>query len=126
MRRHQHGTLEKKGDSVLWHDTTYDVLELRGIIPVTYWQGECCFAGVRETWTQQLQVKGSSWGQQLDGESPEEQKGYTTQLRGAARSEQDQRGPQCIGCRFFASVLTYVCICIIIVTISFTNKYYND
>ena len=44
-----------KGDSVLWHDTTYDVLELRGIIPVSGWLGECCFAGVRETWIQQLQ-----------------------------------------------------------------------
>ena len=27
-----------KGDSALWHDTAYDVLELRGIIPVSDWQ----------------------------------------------------------------------------------------
>ena len=29
--------------------------------------------GVRETWMQQLLVKGSSWGQQLDGKPLEEQ-----------------------------------------------------
>ncbi len=51
----------EKGDSALWHDTTYDVLELRGVTPVSDWLGECCFAGVRETWIQQLQIiKGSS------------------------------------------------------------------
>jgi len=42
-------------------------------MPVSDWAGECCFAAVREMWLQQLQVKGSSWGQQLEGKSKQEQ-----------------------------------------------------
>ena len=90
MRRHQHGTLEK-GDSALWHDTTYDVLELRGIIPVSDWQGECCFAGIRETWIQQLQVKGSSWGQQLDGKPPEGNRTSTATVGSSAERRSPAR-----------------------------------
>ena len=89
MRRPQHGTLEKKGDSALWHDATYDVLELRSIIPVYDWQGECCFVGVRETWIQQLLVKGSKWGQQLDVKPSEEQQdiyGNLLEQRGANKT----------------------------------------
>ena len=56
-----------KPDPGLWHDATYDVLENRGIMPVSDWEGECCFAAVRAPWLQQLHVKGSSWGQQLEG-----------------------------------------------------------
>ena len=63
----------RKGDAGIWHDTTYDVLELRGIIPVSDGRGECGFAGVRETWIQQLQIYGASWGQQLDGKPLAEQ-----------------------------------------------------
>ena len=79
----------QKGDSALWRDTAYDVLELRGIIPVSDWQGECCFAGVRETWVQQLLVNGSSWGQQLDGKPTEEQQDIYRNLleqRGAKKT----------------------------------------
>ena len=38
-------------------------------MPVSDWAGECCFAAVRAPWLQQLLVKGSSWGQQLEGKS---------------------------------------------------------
>jgi hypothetical protein len=60
-------------NSGLWHDATYDVLENRGIVPVADWAGECCFAAVQEVWLQQVQVKGSSWGQQLEGKTKQEQ-----------------------------------------------------
>ena len=42
-------------------------------MPVSDWAGECCFAAVRAMWLEQLLVKGSSWGQQLEGKSQEEQ-----------------------------------------------------
>ena len=41
----------------LWHDATYDVFENRSILPVSDWPDECCFAGIRETFVQQLQVR---------------------------------------------------------------------
>ena len=40
-------------------------------MPVSDWAGECCFAAIRAPWLQQLLVKGSSWGQQLEGKSEE-------------------------------------------------------
>ena len=58
-----------KSDPGLWQDAAYDVLETRGIMPVSDWVGECCFAVVRAPWLQQLHVRGSSWGQQLEGKS---------------------------------------------------------
>ena len=58
-----------KKDPRLWHDASFDVLETRGIMPVSVWASECCFAAVRAPWLQQLHVKGSSWGQQLEGKS---------------------------------------------------------
>ena len=82
----------RKGDSALWHDTTYDVLELRGLIPVSDWLGECCFAGVRETWIQQLHIQGSSWGQQADGKPAEEQQDIYIKLL-----EQRRAKNTCVG-----------------------------
>ena len=61
-----------KSDSGRWHDATLNVLEERQIIPVADWGGECCFVGVRESWVQQLYIKGSSWGQQLENRTEEE------------------------------------------------------
>ena len=42
-------------------------------MPVSDWAGECCCAAVRAVWLEQLLVRGSSWGQQLEGKSQEEQ-----------------------------------------------------
>ena len=38
-------------------------------MPVSDWVGECCFVAVRAPWLPQLHVRGSSWGQQLEGKS---------------------------------------------------------
>ena len=42
-------------------------------MPVSDWVGECYFAAVRAVWLEQLLVRGSSWGQQLEGKRQEEQ-----------------------------------------------------
>ena len=56
-----------------WHDASLDVFETRGILPIADWRGGCCFAAVRDSWLQQLVVRGSSWGQEMDGKEKEEQ-----------------------------------------------------
>ena len=37
-----------KSKPQLWNDATYDVFENRGILPVSDWTNERCFAGIRE------------------------------------------------------------------------------
>jgi hypothetical protein len=56
----------------LWHDATYDVFEVRCILPVSDWTKECCVVGIREVFVQQILVQGSSWGDHLKGKSEEE------------------------------------------------------
>ena len=113
MRRHQHGTLDKKRDSALWHNTTYDVLELRGIIPVSDWQGD---RGRPRDVDPTVADKGLQLGPAVGWEASRGTAGRLQQVIGAARSEEDQRGPQCDGSRFFASGLN-MCACFIILTI---------
>ena len=56
----------------LWKDARYDVLESRGILPVSDWTNECCFVGIRESFVTQILVQGTSWGQQTEGKGEEE------------------------------------------------------
>ncbi|WP_353239706.1 hypothetical protein [Limnohabitans sp.] len=60
----------QQGSTQLWNDATYDIFEKRCILPVADWSDECCFVAIRESFVQQLLVKGSSWGEQLDGTKP--------------------------------------------------------
>ena len=60
----------QKGSTQLWNDATYDIFEKRCILPVADWSDEGCFVAIRESFVQQLLVKGSSWGEQLDENKP--------------------------------------------------------
>ena len=81
-----------KKDPGLWHDATFDVLETRGIMPVSDWAGECCFAAVRAQWLEQLHVKGSSWGQQLEGKSEQEKGEIRRRFLEQCGAKQTSRG----------------------------------
>ena len=81
-----------KKDPGLWHDATFDVLETRGIMPVSDWAGECCFAAVRAQWLEQLHVKGSSWGQQLEGKSAQEKGEISRRFLEQCGAKQTSRG----------------------------------
>ena len=64
----------------------------RGIMPVSDWAGECCFAAVRAQWLEQLHVKGSSWGQQLEGKSAQEKGEISRRFLEQCGAKQTSRG----------------------------------
>ena len=81
-----------KKNPELWHDATYDVLETRGIMPASVWASECCFVAVRAPWLQQLHVKGSSWGQQLEGKSEQAKGEISRRFLEQCGAKQTSRG----------------------------------
>ena len=92
----------QKGSTQLWNDATYDIFEKRCILPVADWSDECCFVAIRESFVQQLLVKGSSWGEQFDEKSPEEKaaiwRTFLTQ-RGARLTSKDAHWPMQLSVR---------------------------
>ena len=79
---HRHGLNIVCGDINMarWQKTSHSCgttplttfFEKRCIVPVADWVDECCFVAIRESFLQQLQVKGSSWGEQMDENNPDE------------------------------------------------------
>ena len=92
----------------MWNDATYDIFEKRCILPVADWSDECCFVAIRESFVQQLLVKGSSWGEQLE-DNPEEKakirKQFLTQC-GARLTSKDVHWPMQLSMRVAPGPLT--------------------
>ena len=85
-----------------WHETTLNILEERGFIPVADYGSECVFAAVHERHVHALKVAGSCWASREEGLSTEDAEAFRMDFLttvGAKKTSKDVHWPLTVSLR---------------------------